>query len=63
MWQTICSGALLFGIQRIPPFANHRGKDTTSDWLADHGKSEALRGIVLFHKGRMKGDDPKIDTV
>ena len=25
----------LFGILRIPPFVNHKGKDVNSDWLAD----------------------------
>ena len=52
----------LFGILRIPPFVNHIGKDVNSDWLADQWDEGSAKGHAQFHKGRMKGDDPEIDT-
>ena len=52
----------LFGILRIPPFVNHKGNDVNSDWLADQWDERSVLGHAQFHKGRMKGDDPEIDT-
>ena len=59
-----CSRILLtlFGILRIPPFVNHKGNDVNSDWLADQWDERSVLGHAQFHKGRMKGDDPEIDT-
>ena len=54
---------ILFGILRIPPFVNHKGKDVISDWFADQWDERSVLGHAQFHKGRMKGDDPEIDTV
>ena len=31
----LLSSTDMFGILRIPPFVNHKGKDINSDWLAD----------------------------
>ena len=53
---------LMFGKLRIPPFVNHKGKDVNSDWLADQLDKRSVLGHAQFHKGRMKGDDPEIDT-
>ena len=47
---------------RIPPFVNHKGNDVNSDWLADQWDERSLLGHAQFHKGRMKGDDPEVDT-
>ena len=52
----------LFGVLRIPPFVNHKGNDVNSDWLADQWDERSVLGHALFHKGRMKGDDPEIDA-
>ena len=49
----------LFGILRIPPFVNHKGKDVNSDSLADQ---RSVLGHARINKGRAKGDDPEIDT-
>ena len=49
---------LLFGILRIPPFVNHKGKDVNSDWLTDQWDERSALGHAQFHKGRMKSDDP-----
>ena len=57
------SGLYLFGILRIPPFVNHKGMDVNSDWLADQQDERRILGHARIHKGRMKGDDPEIDTV
>ena len=51
-----------FEILRIPPFVNHIGKDVNSDLFADQSDEQRVLGHAQFHKGRMKGDDPKIDT-
>ena len=53
---------LLFGILQIPPFLIHKGKDVNSDWFADQEEERSVLGHAQFHKGRMKGDDPEIDT-
>ena len=52
----------LFGILRISPFLNHKGKDVNSDWLADQWHERSVLGPAQIHKGRMKGDDPEINT-
>ena len=52
----------LFGILRIPPFVNDKGKDVNSDWLASQWDERSVLGHAPINKGRMKGDDPKIDT-
>ena len=52
----------LFGILRIPPFVIHKGKAVNSDWFADLLEKRRVLGHAQFHKGRMKGDDPEIDT-
>ena len=41
---------------------NHKGKDVHSDWLADHWDERSVLGHARIRKGRMKGDDPEIDT-
>ena len=51
---------LLFGILRIPPLVNHKGKDINSDWFADQWDERSVLGHARFHKGRMKGTDPEI---
>ena len=48
---------LLFGILRIPPRNN-----VNSDWLADQWDERSVLGHARINKGRMKGDDPEIDT-
>ena len=53
---------VLFGILRILPFINYKGKDVNSDWLADQWDEQSALGLAQFHKGRIKGDDPEIDT-
>ena len=45
-----------------PPLVNHKGKDVNSDWLADQWDERSVLGRAQFQKGRMKGDDPEIDT-
>ena len=52
----------LFRILRIPPFVNNKGKDVNSDWLSDQWGEQSVLGHAQFHKGRMKGDDPEMDT-
>ena len=52
----------LFGTLRIPPFVNHKRKDVNSDWLADQWDERSVLGHAQFPNGRMKGDDPEIDT-
>ena len=52
----------LFWILRIPPFLNDKGKDVNSDWLADQWDERSVLGHAQFCKGRMKDDDPEIDT-
>ena len=37
-------------------------KKVNSDWLADQWDKRSVFGHAQFHKGRMKGDDPYIDT-
>ena len=49
-------------ILRIHPFVNHRGKDVNSDWLADQWDERSVLGHAQINKGRMKGDDPQLDT-
>ena len=41
---------------------NQKGKDVNSDWLADQEYERSILGHAQFHKGRIKGDDPEIDT-
>ena len=41
---------------------NHKGKDVNSDWLADQWEERSILEHVQYRKGRMKGDDPEIDT-
>ena len=52
----------LFGTLRIPHFVNNKEKDVNSDWLADQWDERSVLGHARIHKGRMKGDDPEIDT-
>ena len=52
----------LFGILRIPHFVNDKGKNVNSDWLADQWDERSVLGHARVNKGRMKGDDPHIDT-
>ena len=44
------------------PFVNHKGSDVNSDWLTDQWDERSVLGHAQFHKGRMKGNDPEIDT-
>ena len=39
-----------------------KGKDVNSDWLADQWDERSVLGHARVNKGRMRGDDPKIDT-
>ena len=55
--------AALFGILRIPPFVNHKGKDVNSDRTADQWDEWSILGHAQINKGKMKGDDPEFDTV
>ena len=41
---------------------NHKGKDANSDWLANQWDERSVLGHARINKGRMKGDDPEIDT-
>ena len=41
---------------------NDKGKDVNSDWLADQWDERGVLGHARVNKGRMKGDDPQIDT-
>ena len=41
---------------------NDKGKDVNSDWLADQWDERSVLGHARINKGRMKGDDPQIDT-
>ena len=34
----------MFGILRIPPFVNHKGKDVNTDWLADQWDERSVLG-------------------
>ena len=52
----------LFGILRVPPFVNHKGKDVNSDWLADQWVKQSVLEHAQFYERRMKGDDLEIDT-
>ena len=61
-YDTYFSLMILFGILRIPPFVNHNGKDVNSDCLVDQWEERSVLGHAQIHKGRMKGDDPEIDT-
>ena len=53
---------MLFGILRIPPFVNHKGKSLNSDWLADQWDERRVLGHAQIYKERMNGDDSEIDT-
>ena len=44
------------------PFCKSQSKDVNSDWLADEWNERSVLGHAQIHKGRMKGDDPEIDT-
>ena len=41
---------------------NEKGKDVNSDWLADQWDERSVLGHVRINKGKMKADDPQIDT-
>ena len=41
---------------------NHKRKDVNSDWLAGQWDKRSVLGHARINKGRMKGDDPEIDT-
>ena len=41
---------------------NDKGRDVNSDWLADQWDERSVLGHARVNKGRMKGDDPQIDT-
>ena len=41
---------------------NDKGKDVNSDWLDDQWDERSVLGHARVNKGRMKGDDPQIDT-
>ena len=41
---------------------NHKGKNVNSDWFADQFDERSVLEHAQFHEGRMKGDDPEIDT-
>ena len=41
---------------------NDKGKDVNSDWLVDRCDERSVLGHARINKGRMKGDDPEIDT-
>ena len=41
---------------------NDKGKDLNSDWLTDQWDKGSVFGHAQVNKGRMKGDDPQIDT-
>ena len=41
---------------------NDKGKDVNSDWLADQWDERSVLRHARVNKGRMKGDDPQIDT-
>ena len=41
---------------------NHKGKEVNSDWLADQWDERSVLGHGQINKGRMKDDDPQIDT-
>ena len=41
---------------------NDKGKDVNSDWLADQWDERSVLGHARVNKGRMKGDDPQVDT-
>ena len=44
---------------------NDKGKDVNSDWFADQWDERSVLGHAhhaRVNKGRMKGDDPQIDT-
>ena len=50
------------GILQMPPFVNHKGKDVNSDWLAGQWDERSILGHAQINKGRMKDDEPEIDT-
>ena len=52
----------LFGILRHPLLVNYKGKGVNSDWLPDQWDERSVLGHAQFYKGKMKGDDPVIDT-
>ena len=58
----LCFHHNLFGILRIPPFVNHKGKDVNSDWFTDQWDERSVLGHARINKGRMKGIDPEIAT-
>ena len=41
---------------------NDKGKDVNSDWLSYQWDERSVLGHARVNKGRMKGDDPQIDT-
>ena len=41
---------------------NDKGKDVNYDWLADQWDERSVLGHARVNKGRMKGNDPQIDT-
>ena len=41
---------------------NHKGKDVNSDWPAGQWDERSVLEHAQFYKGKMKGDDPEIDT-
>ena len=47
---------------RILPFVNHKRKEVNAGWLADQWDERSILGHAQIDKGKMKGDDPEIDT-
>ena len=41
---------------------NHKEKEANSDWLAGQWDEQSVLGRAQINKGRMKGEDPQIDT-
>ena len=52
----------MFGILRISPFVDNKGKDVNSHWLLDQWDERSVLGHAQIHKGMMKGNYPEIDT-
>ena len=60
--KVMCPCKYFLGILQIPPFVNHKGKDVNSYWPAGQWEERRVFGHAQINKGRMKGDDPEIDT-
>ena len=53
---------LIYIITILLFFGSGTQGNVNSDWFADQWGERSILGHAQIHKGKMKGDDPEIDT-